>query len=50
MKRVILNLTDEVAKKIDDEVKRLALPSRNAYAEQVFRKELGLPNVFEEAE
>jgi len=50
MKRVILNLSDEVAKIIDETWKRLGLPSRNSYVEQCIRYQLKLPNVFEEAE
>jgi len=47
MKRVILNLDEELVQAIDDEYKRLGLPSRNSFIEQVLRKRMGKPNVFE---
>ena len=49
-KRVILNLSKELVEKMDEQVKKLGLPSRNAYVEQVFRREVGLPHVFTEEE
>jgi len=47
MKRVILNLSDEVAEKADEVWKRLGLPSRNSFIEQCIRYQLKLPNVFD---
>jgi len=47
MKRVILNLSDEVADIIDEAWKKLGLPSRNSFVEQCIRYQLKLPNVFD---
>ena len=47
MKRVILNLPEEVVEKADEEKKRLGLPSRNSYIEQCIRYQLKMPNVFD---
>jgi len=48
MTRVIISLSDEVTAKIDDEWKRLGLPSRTSYIEQCIRYQLKLPNVFDQ--
>ena len=48
IKRVILNLPEDLVDQLDEEWNRLGMPSRNSYLEQVVRKHLGLPNVFEE--
>ena len=48
MKRVILNLSEDVVDKTDKEVTRLGLPSRNSYIEQCIRYQLKLPNVFDQ--
>ena len=45
-RRVILNLPDNLAEKMDEEWRRLGLPSRNSYVEQCIRHQLKLPNVF----
>jgi len=50
IKRVILNLPEDLVDKLDAEWNRLGMPSRNSYIEQVIRKQLALPNVFEEQE
>jgi len=47
MKRILFSLSDEVVEKMDEQVQKLGLPSRNAYAEQIFRREFGLPNIME---
>ena len=50
MKRVILNLDDEVAERADKERKRLGLPSRNSFIEQCIRARVGMDSVFDKEE
>ena len=47
IKRVVLNLPEKLVDKLDEEWNRLGMPSRNSYIEQVIRRQLALPNVFE---
>jgi len=47
-KRIIITLSEDIVNKLDDVYKNLGLPSRNSYIEQCIRKQLGLPNAFEE--
>ena len=45
-KRVILNIPADLLKLVDEDVKKLGLPSRNSYVEQSLRYQVGLPNIF----
>jgi len=47
--KLIINIPDDILAKLDEKVKELRLPTRNALIVQVLLKYLRLPNLFDEA-
>lgn len=50
MKTFLVSLSEETLEKLDEEVERIGMPSRNSLVVQYIRKGLGLPTVIEKME